>query len=280
MSLTEIFTDPFLRPIVINALVVGVLVSLCSSLLGVSLVLKRLSMIGDGLSHVGFGALALAALFGINRDFQLEFSIPIVVVAAFFLLKMRENSKIKGDSAIALVSTSAMAIGVLIFDFTTGMTTDICANLFSSTSVISISNKDLWISIILSIVVIILFIFFYNKIFSVTFDEPFSKATGIKPNIYSTLISILTAVTIVLGIRMMGAIMIAGLVIFPALTAMRFFKSFISVVICSATLSVTCYIIGFLIASVNSLQTGPTVVVVNLISFIIFSTLGKLTRRI
>ena len=280
MTFADMFSDDFYMKIFVRVLIVGVLVALCASLLGVSLVLKRFSMIGDGLSHVGFGALALASLLSINENFKLEFTIPVVVIAAFFLLRITENSKIKGDSAIALVSTSAMAFGYIIFNISSGGTADVCNNLFSSASISSITDKDLVISIALSIVVITLFVFFYTKIFTITFDENFSKATGVKPELYNMMIALLTAVTIVLGIRMTGAVMIPALVVFPALTSMRFFRSFLSVVISSAVISVVCFVIGFLVGCRFSLPTGPCVVMTNLAAFIIFSVIGKSLRRV
>ncbi|MGN0174132.1 MAG: metal ABC transporter permease [Acutalibacteraceae bacterium] len=280
MTFSEMFSDSFYMKIFGRVLIVGVLVALCASLLGVSLVLKRFSMIGDGLSHVGFGALALATLFAIDESHKLEFTIPIVVIAAFFLLRISENSKIKGDSAIALFSTSAMAIGYIIYNVSSGGTADVCNNLFSSASITSITDKDLIISVVLSIVVIFLFVFFYTKIFTVTFDENFSKATGVRPGFYNLMIALLTAVTIVLGIRMTGAIMIPALVVFPALTSMRFFRSFLSVVISSAVISVVCFVIGFVFGCRLSLPTGPCVVVTNLVAFVIFSVIGKTTRRV
>ena len=280
MTFSEMFSDSFYMKIFSRVLIVGVLVALCASLLGVSLVLKRFSMIGDGLSHVGFGAIALASLISLDENFKLEFTIPIVVIAAFVLLRITENSKIKGDSAIALFSVSAMAIGYIIYSISGGGTADVCNNLFSSTSITSITDKDLIISIILSVIVIFLFVFFYTKIFSVTFDENFSKATGVRPGFYNMMIALLTAVTIVLGIRMTGAIMIPALVVFPALTSMRFFKSFLSVVVSSAVISVVCFVMGFLVGCRLSLPTGPCVVVTNLVAFAGFSLVGKVTRRV
>ena len=275
----EMFTDPFLQKIMGRALTVGILVSLCASLLGVSLVLKRYSMIGDGLSHVGFGAMAIAAALDMSGQYSLEISIPIVVVAAFFLLRLSENSKIKGDAAIALVSTSAMAIGVIIYDKTTGMTTDICGSLFGQANTLSITDKDLILSVILSLAVIILFIVFYNRIFAITFDETFAKATGVRSGVYNLVIAFLTAITIVLGMRLLGAMMISSLIIFPPLSAMRLCKSFKSVVISSAVISVVCFVLGFFAAASFDLQTGPCVIVVNLICLIMFSIAGKIAGR-
>lgn len=263
--LTEMLSYPFL----VRAAVVGLLVSLCASLLGVSLVLKRYSMIGDGLSHVGFGALAIATAMNLA---PLTVSIPVVVLAAFLLLRISENSKIKGDAAIALISTGALAIGVLVISVTTGMNTDVCNYLFGS--ILVMSHGDVVLSVALSLVVLILFVLFYNKIFAVTFDETFSRAVGTKAGIYNMLLAILTAITIVLGMRMMGAMLISALIIFPALTAMRVCKRFITVIICSAVVSVTCFSIGLVLSYWFELPTGASVVAVNIVALLLFSAIG------
>lgn len=256
---------------ILRALIVGVLVSLCASLLGVSLVLKRYSMIGDGLSHVGFGAIALATAFNWA---PMEFTIPVVIIAAFLLLRLSENSSIKGDSAIAIISTGALAFGILVASMTTGMNTDINSYLFGS--ILAMTLNDVLLSVVLSAVVIVLFVLFYNKIFAVTFDETFSNATGIRANVYNMLIAILTAITIVLGMRMMGALLISSLIIFPALTSMRVCKHFKTVVIVSAVISIICFLLGLIISYFFSTPTGATVVVINIGIFILFSILGKL----
>lgn len=282
MSFYEMFTNPFVTKIIMRALVVGVLVSLCAALLGVSLVLKRYSMIGDGLSHVGFGAMSLAPLLALLpgaaflADYSLEISIPVVIIAAFLLLRLSDRSKLNGDSAIAVVSTGAMAVGVIIYNFTTGITSDICSSLFSSASVVTITDKDMYLSVGLSVAVVAMFIFFYNRIFAVTFDETFSEATGGSPRGCKMMIALLTAVTVVLGIRMMGAIMISAVVVFPALTAMRVCKSFKSVIVFAALLSVADFLIGFFVACRFSFQTGPAVVLVNLVAFLVFSLVASL----
>lgn len=278
LSITDIFTDPFLRSIVLRALVVGALVSVCAALLGVILVLKRYSMIGDGLSHVGFLALAVSSLIGTLSNFSLEVSIVIVVAAAFLIMKIGDSGKIGGDASIALFSTGAVAVGVLIYDFTTGMNTDICANMFGSSSVLMLTNKDLILSIALCLAVIALFILCYNRIFAYAFDEDFSSAAGIKVNLYKTLIALLVSVTVVLGMKMLGAIMISALVIFPTMTALRLFKSFKGVVIASAFVSLICFVIGFFLACIMALQTGPTVICVNIAAFFL-SFLLSLTRK-
>lgn len=276
MSFFSMLADPILGSVIIRALIVGALVSVCAALLGVNLVLKRYSMIGDGLSHVGFFALAVSSAFAFAGEVSLEISIVIVLAAAFLIQKLSDNGKMGGDAAIALFSTGAVAVGVIIYDFTTGMTTDVCANMFGSSSVITLNNKDLIISVVLSAVVISLFVLFYNRIFSYTLDEDFAAATGIKVTLYKTLISLLVSVTVVLGMKMMGAIMISALVIFPALTAMRVCRSFKGVVICSAGVSLFCFILGFIIACTASLQTGPAVICVNIIAFLIFSIIGRI----
>ena len=275
MTLSEMFQNPFIAKVIVKALVVGILVALCASLLGVSLVLKRLSMIGDGLSHVGFGALALATLLDAG-DYSLEISLPIVILAAFVMLKLGENTKLKGDAAIALFSTGAVAVGSLLFNYSGNRSTDICNSLFGSATIITINNKDLILSIVLSVTVIAFFFLFYHRIFAVTFDESFSKATGIRAELYKFLIAILTAVTIVLGMKMLGAIMISAIIIFPALSSMRVCRSFRSVVICSAVLSVACFVVGFFTACRLSYQTGATVASVNLIAFLLFALVGAL----
>ncbi|MDR2649340.1 MAG: metal ABC transporter permease [Clostridiales bacterium] len=257
----EMFSYPFL----VRAVIVGLLVSLCAALLGVSLVLKRYSMIGDGLSHVGFGALAAATAMNAA---PLTVSIPIVVMAAFLLLRISENSRIKGDAAIALISTSSLAVGVVVISLTTGMNTDVCNYMFGS--ILAMNKDDVRLSIVLAVVVLALFILFYNKIFAVTFDENFARATGVKTGLYNMLIAFLTAITIVLGMRMMGALLISSLIIFPALTSMRLCKKFKSVTICSAAVSVICFFTGVIISYINATPTGASVVIMNIAAFILF----------
>lgn len=260
--IAEMLSYPFL----VRAFVGGILVSLCASLLGVSLVLKRYSMIGDGLSHVSFGALSVAIALGWS---PLAVSIPVVVLAAFFLLRITENGKLKSDAAIAMISASALAIGIIVTSMTTGMTTDISSYMFGS--ILAMSPSDVKLSAALSIIVLGLFIFCYHKLFAVTFDESFAKATGVRVERYNVLIAILTAVTIVLGMRMMGAMLISSLIIFPALTSMRIFKSFRGVMISSGVVSVTCFALGMVASYTFSTPAGASVVVVNLICFLLFS---------
>ena len=271
----EVITEIFSHSFMVRAVIVGLLVSLCASLLGVSLVLKRYSMIGDGLSHVGFGALAIATALNVA---PLLVSIPIVVISAFLLLRISENSKIKGDAWIALISTSALAIGVIVISMSTGMNTDVHNYMFGS--ILAMSDSDVILSIVLSIVVLILFIVFYNRIFAVTFDENFSKATGLRANTYNMIIALLTALTIVLGMRMMGSLLISSLIIFPALTSMRICKNFKSVVISSAIISVICFFIGIVASYSYDTPVGASVVVVNIVVFFIYTIIGLIKGNI
>lgn len=252
-----------------RALVVGVLVSLCAALLGVSLVLKRYSMIGDGLSHVGFGALAIASAFNLA---PLAVAVPVVVIAAVLLLRLSRSSKINGDAAIAMISSSALAIGVITVSLTSGMNTEVSSYMFGS--VLSLSRSDAVLSVFLSAAVLALFILFYPRIFAVTFDETFSRATGTKTEVYNTLLAVLTAVTVVLGMRMMGALLISSLIIFPALSAMRVCKSFKGVVLCAALISVVCFATGVTVSYFLETPTGASVVVTDLIAYGVFSLLG------
>ncbi len=256
-------------PFMVRAFAVGSLVALCSALLGVSLVLKRYSMIGDGLSHVGFGALAIAA--AVNAA-PLTVAIPVVIIAAVLLLRIRGNSRIKGDAAIALISTSSLAVGVMVISMTTGMNTDVYNYMFGS--ILAMSAEDVRLSVILAVVVLALYIFFYNKIFAITFDETFARATGVKADMYNTLIAVLTAVTIVLGMRMMGALLISSLIIFPALTSMRVCRTFKSVIINSGVISVVCLVVGITVSYVWASPAGASVVMANIGALLLYSALG------
>ena len=270
MDFIQMFSYPFMQ----RALIAGVLVSLCAALLGVSLVLKRYSMIGDGLSHVSFGALAIA----VALDFTpLYFSIPVVILAAFFLLRMANHPRWNSDAAIAVMSASALAIGIIVISRTTGMTTDVDNYMFGS--VLAMTKEDVALSVALCAAVLVLFILFYHKLFAVTFDESFSRATGLNVDWYNTLLAILTALTIVLGMRMMGAMLISSLVIFPALTAMRLFKSFRGVVLCSAVTSVSCFCAGLTASFVLSTPVGASVVVANLALFLVSCVAAALRHR-
>lgn len=261
----ELWSEMFSFPFMVRATVVGVLIALCASLLGVPLVLKRFSMIGDGLSHVGFGALSVATAMNVA---PLSIALPVVVVAAFFLLKMKNNSKIKGDAAIALISTTALAIGVIIISLSTGMNTDVCNYLFGS--ILGLSKNDVYLSCSIAIIVILLFVLLYNRIFAITFDETFVQATG-KTQYNTMIIAILTALVIVIGMRMMGSLLISCLIVFPALTAMRICKTFLAVTINSGIISVVCFLLGMTFSYVYATPTGASVVMCNVFAFIIYS---------
>lgn len=271
MSLIDAIVQLFTYSFLLRALIVGLLVSLCASLLGVSLVLKRFSMIGDGLSHVGFGSLAVATAFNWA---PLAVSIPVVVVAAFLLLRLSERGRIKGDAAIALISASALAIGVFIISKTTGMNTDVDNYLFGS--ILALSEEDVLLSVVLSLAVLVVFLVLYHRIFAITFDENYARATGIPAGVYNSLIALLTALTIVLGMRMMGALLISSLVIFPALSSMWLCKRFSAVTACSAIVSVSCYVIGLLVSITYQTPTGASIVIVNLAVFIVFYAIHRL----
>jgi len=271
-QIIQMFSYDFL----IRAVIGGSLIALCAALLGVSLVLKRYSMIGDGLSHVGFGALAIAA--AVNAAAPLEFAIPIVVIAAFFLLRISENSKIKGDSAIAIISTASLAVGITVATMTKGMNADINSYLFGS--IIAMSQKDIIICIVLSVIVIAMYIFFYNKIFAVTFDESFAKATGTRANIYNMIIAFLTALTITVGMKIMGSLLISSLIIFPAITSMRICKRFKTVVICSGIIAVLCSISGLIVSYLYNTPTGASIVLTNVFLLLVFSIAGTIYDKI
>ena len=268
MTISEIFASEFLIRVILRALVVGTLVSLCSSVLGVSLVLKRYSMIGDGLSHVGFFGLALAACAGVGSLYSVEISVPVVILAAVLILRLsRNDGRLNGDAACAVVSTGAVAVGTLMYNLTGGRAGDICSSLFGSASVITISDKDLLLSLVLSAVVIVWFLFTFKTIFAVTFDETFARAAGVSADLFGLTLSILTGVTIVVGMKIMGSIMISAILIFPALTAMRLTGDFKRTVIFSALISVVGFIAGFIAACLLGLQTGASVVTVDLVIF-------------
>jgi zinc transport system permease protein len=261
----EIIIEMLSFSFLVRAIIVGALVSVCAALLGVSLVLKRYSMIGHGLSNVGFCSLAIATALNMA---PLSVAIPTVIAAAFLLLRLSENSKIKGDAAIAIITTASLAIGVVVISLSTGMNTDVCNYLFGS--ILAMSRTDVYISIALSITVMVLFILFYNKLFAITFDETFAKTSGVKTGTYNMLIAFLTALTIVLGMRMMGAMLISSLIIFPALSSMRLFKQFRSVTICSAIISILCFFTGVVISFMYATPTGASVVLINVFIFALF----------
>ena len=270
MNILQMFSYPFMQ----RALIAGVLVSLCAALLGVSLVLKRYSMIGDGLSHVSFGALAIAVALGVT---PLWFSIPVVILAAFLLLRVADDPRWNSDAAIAVMSASSLAVGILVISLTTGMTTDVDNYMFGS--VLAMTKTDVALAVVLCAAVLVLFILFYHKLFAITFDENFSRATGLKVSRYNTLLAILTALTIVLGMRMMGAMLISSLVIFPALTAMRLFRSFRGVVVCAAVTSVLCFCAGLTASFVLSTPVGASVVCANLTLFLLACLVQRVRSR-
>lgn len=273
--MTEFLKSIFQYDFMVRAISVGALVSLCSALLGVSMVLKRYSMIGDGLSHVGFAAMAAAAACGIA---PLKTAIPVCIVAAVLMLRISGNSRIKGDATTAIVCSGALATGVMIISLSSGMNTDVNNYMFGS--ILSLSAEDAAISRWLSVAVIVLFLFFYNKLFTVTFDENFAKATGTGAGVYNTVLAVLTAVTVVIGMKMMGALLISSLIIFPALSSMRVCKRYKSVVICSAVISVVCFIAGILISFGFSTPAGASVVCTNLLAFGIFAIIGAVSRKV
>ena len=263
------FQYPFVR----YALIVGVLIALCSSLLGVTLVLKRFSFIGDGLSHVAFGAMAIASVL---------FILPVTVICAILLLRAGQNTRIKGDAAIAMISVGALAIGYLLmnlFSTSPNISGDVCSTLFGSTSILTLTKGEVWLCAILSIVVVAIFILFYNKIFAVTFDENFAKATGTRANAYNLLIAVVIAVIIVLAMNLVGSLLISALVIFPALSAMRLFKSFRSVTISAAVLSVISATAGILISILAGTPVGSTIVAVDIAVFLVSYGIGRITGR-
>lgn len=267
----HILTDMLSFAFIQRAFLVGIFVSLCSALLGVSLVLKRYSMIGDGLSHVSFGALSIALAFGWA---PLKFSIPVVAIAAFFLLRITENAKVKSDAAIAAVSAASLAIGIIVTSLKTGINTDVASYMFGS--ILAMKQEDVVISILLSVVVLILFCFCYHKIFAITFDESFAKATGVHTSFYNTLIAILTAVTVVLGMRMMGALLISSLIIFPAMSSMRLFKRFSFVIISSGIIAIICFCVGMITSYQFDTPVGASIVIIYLAIFFLFCIIQKI----
>ncbi|EDM89284.1 ABC 3 transport family protein [Blautia obeum ATCC 29174] len=275
-TLCMYFQYPFVR----YALIVGVLIALCSSLLGVTLVLKRFSFIGDGLSHVAFGAMAIASVLNITNN--MLFILPVTVICAILLLRAGQNTRIKGDAAIAMISVGALAIGYLLmnlFSTSPNISGDVCSTLFGSTSILTLTKGEVWLCGILSVVVVAIFILFYNKIFAVTFDENFARATGTRANAYNLLIAVVIAVIIVLAMNLVGSLLISALVIFPALSAMRLFKSFRSVTISAAVLSVLSATAGILISILAGTPVGSTIVAVDIAVFLISYGIGRITGR-
>lgn len=270
------FQYPFVR----YALIVGVLISLCASLLGVTLVLKRFSFIGDGLSHVAFGAMAVASVLNITNN--MLFILPVTILCAVLLLRTGQNTKIKGDAAIAMISVGALAMGYLLMNiFSTGpnLSGDVCSTLFGSTSILTLTQGQVALCSVLSILVVAVFVLCYHKIFCVTFDETFAKATGINTDFYNLLIAVITAVIIVLAMNLVGSLLISALVIFPALSAMRMFRTFCQVTVCSVCLSVFCAVAGILLSILAGTPVGSTIVAADIAAFAVSSVAGRLMRR-
>ncbi len=279
MNFIETLASYFSYPFVRYALIAGVLIALCAALLGVSLVLKRYSMIGDGLSHVAFGAIAVATVMNLA---PMTVALPVTIVAAIILLGLNESSKIKGDAAIAMISVGALALGYLllnIFSASSNVSGDVCTTLFGSTSILTLSKTDVILCLVLTVIVLFVFIVFYHKIFTVTFDENFASATGTNTKAYNMLISVITAIVIVLAMNLVGALLISALIIFPALSAMRLFKSFLSVIISSAVIAVFCAVTGIFIAILYGTPVGSTIVAADLAAFVFCIILGKITKK-
>lgn len=267
-------------PFVRYALVVGVLIALCSSLLGVTLVLKRFSFIGDGLSHVAFGAMAVAAVVGLTNDMPLV--LFVTTLSAILLLRSSTNAKIKGDAAVAMISVGALAIGYMlmnVFSKSANVSGDVCTTLFGSTSILTLNKAKVWLCVALSVIVVAVFTVFYNKIFALTFDENFARATGTRTGAYNLLIAVIIAAVIVLAMNLVGSLLISALVIFPALSAMRVFKTFKSVTVCSAVVSVLCSLVGILFSIIASTPVGSTIVLVDIVVFFAFYLVGVLKVR-
>lgn len=275
-AMIEKFVHYWSYPFVRYALIVGILIALCSSLLGVTLVLKRFSFIGDGLSHVAFGGMSIAAVIGLSDDMPL--TLGVTVVCAILLLRTGQNSKIKGDAGVAMISVGSLAIGYLLmnlFSTSSNLSGDVCSTLFGSTSILTLTEEEVWLCVGLSVIVVAVFVLFYNKIFAVTFDEDFAKAVGTKVEYYNLLIAVIVAIVIVLAMNLVGSLLISALVIFPALSAMRIYKNFGSVTICSAVLSVCCAAFGILLSILAGTPVGSTIVSVDIVMFIVFSVIGR-----
>lgn len=280
MSIWEELTGYLSFSFVQYALIAGVLIALCSSLLGVTLVLKRFSVIGDGLSHVAFGALAIATVLQLSNSMLLV--MPVTVACAVILLCANQSAKIKGDAAIAMLSVSALALGYLVqnlFSSSANISGDVCSTLFGSTLILTLSTTDVWVCVGMSIVVMAIFLLFYHKIFAVTFDETFAAATGIRARMYNLLIAVVTAVIIVLAMNLVGSLLTSALIVFPALSAMRLFRSFRGVICCAGVISVVCAVAGLLISILASTPVGATVVIADLVVFLGCSAVGALVRR-
>lgn len=279
-NIFETLSYYFSFPFVCYAFIVAVLIALCSALLGVTLVLKRFSFLSDGLSHTAFGAIAIASVLKLTNNMLLV--LPITIMCAILLLKSSQNKKIQGDALIAIISVSALAIGYFllnVFKVSSNVSGDVCTTLFGSMSILTLTETDVWLCVALSLTVILFFILFYHKIFAVTFDENFAKATGIKVDVYNILIATTIAIVIVVAMNLVGSLLVAALVIFPALSAMRIFKSFKAVTICSAVISVVCAVIGILVSILLSTPVGATIIIADIICFAVFCVVGFALKR-
>ena len=280
MNIFETLSGYFQFPFVRYALIAGVLIALCSSLLGVTLVLKRFSFIGDGLSHVAFGAMSVATVFSMSNNMLIV--MPVTILSAILLLRKNGTKNVHGDAALAMISVGALALGYLIlnvFSKSANLSGDVCSTLFGSTSILTLKVSEVWLCVGMSVLVLVIFTFFYNKIFAVTFDESFAAATGTPTGIYDMIIAVVTAVVIVLAMNLVGSLLTSALIVFPTLSAMRVFKSYKRVVVCSAALSVFCAVFGILFSILVSTPVGATIVAADILAFIIFSGIGTFRRK-
>ncbi|MCI5767062.1 MAG: metal ABC transporter permease [Clostridiales bacterium] len=280
MNIFETLAGYFQFPFVRYALIAGVLIALCSSLLGVTLVLKRFSFIGDGLSHVAFGAMAIATVVNVSNDMLIV--MPVTILSAILLLRKNGTKNVRGDAALAMISVGALAVGYLIlnvFSKSANLSGDVCSTLFGSTSILTLKASEVWLCVGMSILVLVVFTLFYNKIFAITFDENFASATGTPTGVYDLVVAVVTAVVIVLAMNLVGSLLTSALIVFPTLSAMRVFKSYKRVVICSAALSVLCAVFGILFSILASTPVGATIVAADILAFVFFSGIGILRRK-
>ena len=280
MNIFETLAGYFQFPFVRYALIAGVLIALCSSLLGVTLVLKRFSFIGDGLSHVAFGAMAIATVVNVSNDMLIV--MPVTILSAILLLRKNGTKNVRGDAALAMISVGALAVGYLIlnvFSKSANLSGDVCSTLFGSTSILTLKASEVWLCVGMSILVLVVFTLFYNKIFAITFDENFASATGTPTGVYDLVVAVVTAVVIVLAMNLVGSLLASALIVFPTLSAMRVFKSYKRVVICSAALSVLCAVFGILFSILASTPVGATIVAADILAFVFFSGIGILRRK-
>lgn len=280
MSIFETLSRYLQFPFVRYALIAGVLIALCSSLLGVTLVLKRFSFIGDGLSHVAFGAMAIATVVSVSNDMLIV--MPVTILSAILLLRKNGTKNVRGDTALAMISVGALALGYLIlnvFSKSANLSGDVCSTLFGSTSILTLKISEVWLCVGMSVLVLVVFTLFYNKIFAITFDESFASATGTPTGVYDLVVAVVTAMVIVLAMNLVGSLLTSALIVFPTLSAMRVFKSYKRVVICSAALSVCCAVLGILFSILASTPVGATIVATDILAFMIFSGIGTLRRK-